>query len=497
MNNSVSNDNRLPQPALPAYTESPSIVGSKVALKINESNLSGKIYSGKRDKSYFDIRPLKLLFVKHVKVNVKIGNAVWPVLFKKSELKQALGVSEKELNALLAMQDGELESVVRKNEEMLKLPIEDRTFFFKTAKYSKEIRKLDDGQILDKGSYLLHKSSDGKPRVYRDVNTKLGEGSYKMVTLFDRVKGSGFKKMAFAEVKLTRDQRKNERHIAEANEEFFQGQDFYDNYKKEYGKEAIPFCKYYLAKDCSQKVVQEKPGALSTIKKYADKLHLTKGQAQNRAEEQPASFGFMMEYADTDLKHADMTPEQKGDVFLGVLRGVAHMHRSRIVHRDLKPDNILLKTVERDGEQHFQPKIIDFGLASKIGDPYRYAGTRTYSPPEAFNSRLYRGDLTKFDSWSLGVILYKMHYGKDVPFKKYIERNYPKNELASEELHKSIIERMKLDVDYLASKEEKDAVEETILHLLDSNPTNRWSVEEALSYLQEAHDTAGTLRIGN
>lgn len=45
-----------------------------------------------------------------------------------------------------------------------------------------------------------------------------------------------------------------------------------------------------------------------------------------------------------------------------ILEGVAYIHQQKIVHLDLKPENIVC--VDTDGHSI---KIIDFGLASKIG----------------------------------------------------------------------------------------------------------------------------------
>lgn len=45
-----------------------------------------------------------------------------------------------------------------------------------------------------------------------------------------------------------------------------------------------------------------------------------------------------------------------------ILEGIQYMHQQNIIHLDLKPENIVC--VDKTG---FQIKIIDFGLASKMG----------------------------------------------------------------------------------------------------------------------------------
>ena len=100
--------------------------------------------------------------------------------------------------------------------------------------------------------------------------------------------------------------------------------------------------------------------------------------------------------------------------------GVACIHRSGYIHRDLKPWNIILSN------DHSQAKIIDFGLATPIEPRCRRSpwtryldGTRQYMAPEnivrpASDSTvpdLSEVDLTKVDTFALGVILINMLTG--------------------------------------------------------------------------------------
>lgn len=53
-----------------------------------------------------------------------------------------------------------------------------------------------------------------------------------------------------------------------------------------------------------------------------------------------------------------------------ILEGMHYVHKQNIVHLDLKPENIVC--VDTTGTQI---KIIDFGLASKLGEFYAFVKT--------------------------------------------------------------------------------------------------------------------------
>ncbi|GMY08750.1 putative serine/threonine-protein kinase [Fagus crenata] len=97
-------------------------------------------------------------------------------------------------------------------------------------------------------------------------------------------------------------------------------------------------------------------------------------------------------------------------VSLGIAQAISYIHeevKPHIVHRDIKASNILL-------DQHFNPKLSDFGLSKLFPDnnthiSTRVAGTLGYLAPEyATSGRLTR----KSDIYSFGVLLLEIVSGR-------------------------------------------------------------------------------------
>jgi len=99
-------------------------------------------------------------------------------------------------------------------------------------------------------------------------------------------------------------------------------------------------------------------------------------------------------------------------MFKGMLAGLAHVHNQCVVHRDVKPDNFLCQG------PNSTVKLCDFGLASKTASPDAadlagVNGTPPYMAPEMLKNERYS---SKVDTWSFGVIVYVLFFGR-FPYK--------------------------------------------------------------------------------
>ncbi len=86
-------------------------------------------------------------------------------------------------------------------------------------------------------------------------------------------------------------------------------------------------------------------------------------------------------------------------VDLGIAIGGAlgHLHQAGLTHRDVKPSNIIFVKG--------QPKLADVGLVASTGQR-TFVGTEGYVPPEGPGT-------SSADLYSLAMVLYEMHTGKD------------------------------------------------------------------------------------
>lgn len=113
-----------------------------------------------------------------------------------------------------------------------------------------------------------------------------------------------------------------------------------------------------------------------------------------------------------------------------IVLAIRYLHSLQVAHRDLKPENLLL-----DSEGHI--KLSDFGFAKVITDKYlsfrsvhghvfinlfalrtwTMCGTPEYIAPEVILSR---GHDKAVDWWSLGVLIFEMLSGYELPSTAFL-----------------------------------------------------------------------------
>ena len=105
------------------------------------------------------------------------------------------------------------------------------------------------------------------------------------------------------------------------------------------------------------------------------------------------------------------------DILRQLNDALASLHRLSLEHRDLKPANVLVRS-----RTPLDLVLIDFGIASVVEATMHFTGkaqTIKYAPPEALGSMVSDKDgntvvidHTKWDYWSLGMMLVEMLQGK-------------------------------------------------------------------------------------
>ena len=100
-----------------------------------------------------------------------------------------------------------------------------------------------------------------------------------------------------------------------------------------------------------------------------------------------------------------LTPVKAIAILHPVLDAIAHAHAAGIIHRDLKPNNILIDT-------HGMPRVMDFGIASRIEaqakDSEAFMGTPSYMAPEYID---HRESSERTDVFSAGLVFYELLTG--------------------------------------------------------------------------------------
>uniref|UniRef100_A0A8B9MCL3 Calcium/calmodulin dependent protein kinase I n=1 Tax=Accipiter nisus TaxID=211598 RepID=A0A8B9MCL3_9AVES len=157
-----------------------------------------------------------------------------------------------------------------------------------------------------------------------------------------------------------------------------------------------------------------------------------------------------------------------------ILDAVKYLHDMGIVHRDLKPENLLYYSLDEDSKI----MISDFGL-SKIegcGSVMSTAcGTPGYVAPEVLAQKPYSKAV---DCWSIGVIAYILLCG----YPPFYDENDAK-------LFEQIL-RAEYEFDSPYWDDISDSAKDFIQHLMEKDPSKRFTCEQALQHPWIAGDTA-------
>uniref|UniRef100_H3DB74 Calcium/calmodulin dependent protein kinase I n=1 Tax=Tetraodon nigroviridis TaxID=99883 RepID=H3DB74_TETNG len=156
-----------------------------------------------------------------------------------------------------------------------------------------------------------------------------------------------------------------------------------------------------------------------------------------------------------------------------ILDAVKYLHDMGIVHRDLKPENLLYYSMDEDSKI----MISDFGL-SKIGSGSVMStacGTPGYVAPEVLAQKPYSKAV---DCWSIGVISYILLCG----YPPFYDENDAK-------LFEQIL-KAEYEFDSPYWDDISDSAKDFICHLMEKEPSKRYTCEQALQHPWISGDTA-------
>ena len=176
-------------------------------------------------------------------------------------------------------------------------------------------------------------------------------------------------------------------------------------------------------------------------------------------------WNIIMELCDNDLsKELKKRPnsfniEEIKDIMSQLNNAFRKLHQFNIIHRDLKLQNILIKYTD-ETQTKFIPKLSDYGFSKTMEKEVTstHLGTPLTMAPEIIKGLEYNSEV---DLWSIGVILYQLHFNSF----PYMGAN-----------EKVILQKIKNKVPYKQPEDKELA--DLINKLLVEDPKKRLSWEE-------------------
>ena len=189
-------------------------------------------------------------------------------------------------------------------------------------------------------------------------------------------------------------------------------------------------------------------------------------------------FVIIMEYCDKDLSKLLMqkiSGNEKGfssEEILEIMKQLNNalkiMKQNNIVHRDLKLENILIKYNDRE-HKNFTIKLTDYGSSKRLTSLSKNycktnTGTTIYMAPEILKGEEYN---YKCDLWSIGIIIYRLFFGKS-PFHG--------------ESEEALIKNIEKFGNKLIKKTGNEELDDLIQKLLEKEPSKRLDWDNYLNH---------------
>ena len=123
-----------------------------------------------------------------------------------------------------------------------------------------------------------------------------------------------------------------------------------------------------------------------------------------------------MELCDNDLSNElkkrpnGFDVEEVRNIMSQLNNAFKKMFEHNIIHRDLKLGNILIKYTD-EAKTKFKPKLCDYGFSKVLNDSFTqtHLGTPATMAPEIMSGKNYGPEV---DLWSIGVLMYQLHFNK-------------------------------------------------------------------------------------